>query len=325
MIEKWETNVGSIDSTLHWVKEELHYHIYCMNKMSLDMLQCEFSEQRTLDKLATGVMDVLFISACFKLPSVDAMGPLFWIFARELIQLHLASVDQLNSLLWGLVLPQTVIVLEPKKYALDSLLDPIIVPLTIQGQQTDQGVTTVEVSSQTSLVFFNNARLDKIRFVQTLPVSMPPTEFIVKFSGYGGCKLVASMTDVEFVRAGFSVQFYNRMQCNHVFVSRAVIGIHARNVEQLSILGYGSNEMCDSPTGFDACALGMQFMDVDLLLIENQAFSGTEKIFHACVKTSCIVRNCSADNCPNLGTILMAGHATPVFVDFEVSVSVYFL
>ena len=318
MIQNWEANVGPVESTLHWVGEDLYYHIHCMQKMSLETLQNEFREQRDLDRLATGVMDVLFLSSCFKLPSVVAMGPCFWVFARELIQLKLSSVDHLNSLLWGLVLPQTVIVLEPKKYALDSLLDPIAVPLTIRGQKDDQGVTTVEVHSQTSLIFFHNTRLHRLRFVQAPSVSVPSTDFLVKFCGFGGCKLTAFMVDVEFVCAGYSVQNYLQVQCNHVHVSRAAVGLSAYSVERLSILGCDSEVMCEGHTGFNGCGIGIQIMDVDHLLVENQVFSGTEKIFHACVKTSSEVKDSNADACVSMGVLLMARHFTPVFIDFEV-------
>lgn len=331
MLAVWTEKVGSVEDTLHWVAEPLFYHVNHMNHMPFPALLEHFLIPSDLNRFVVGVMDVLFLTSCFNFPVVSEMGGLFWIFARELIQLKLNTSDMLNSYLWGLAMPQTVILLPPITggYILDSLLDPIEIEITIQGCLADGHTpyvddtsfhTTIYVYAQSSLTFMSNTRLLKLSIQKKdFPAMMARCDTLVKFIGWGLTKLSAYITDVEFINGGCFATRYDVVHCDHILVKNTSIGLSVQHVAKLFITG---NPPCMLPgpeVSFYRCLLAISAIEVDTFVSGRQIFSKCKNVFYANVKTAFIVEDSAVKDCEALGEILMSPGRRPTFVRFTVS------
>ena len=324
MLQSWSEQVGCMDDTLHWVDPSLYKTINSMKSLSIEELQAEFqTPDSRLCSEVNGVMDLMLVCCCFRLPLVMEMDHLFWHFARALVLLDVGSVDTLNSLLWGLVLPQTVLVLEPKQYILDSLLDPIFVPITIRGtkDQATLQTTILGVYSQTSLVFFHHVRFWHLTFARVVTASiMPPSDFIVKLIGWDGCKHKAYFWDVEMLDGGISCIFFDLLQCNRLLVKGAECALAVYSTKTLCVRGWDQHTLLPSErSAFDECTLAIKAKEVVHLKIQDVKFSRLFELFNVRASHVCsIEKSIISPTCMRLGRILMPEDSPCIFTDVEV-------
>jgi len=313
-----------MDDTLHWVDPSLYKTINSMKSLSIEELQAEFQTPGSrLCAGVTGVMDLMLVCCCFRLPLVMEMDHLFWHFARALVLLDVDSVDTLNSLLWGLVLPQTVLVLEPKQYNLDSLLVPIFVPITIRGtkDQARLQTTTLGIYSQASLVILNHVRFWHLTVARVITANvMPASDFLVKLTGWDGCNHKAYFWDVEMCDGGISCVLYDLLQCNRLIVRGAECALAVYATETLCVRGWDHHVLLPSErSAFDQCTLAIKAKDVANVKIEDVKFSRLFEVFNVRASNVCLIENALVSpTCMRLGRILMPQNAACVFTDVEV-------
>lgn len=325
MISDWEDSVGGVEESLHWVKESLFSHIRCMKSMPLHMSVLEFQPNAVLWRLAYGVMDVMFATSCFKPPVMAKMGNLFWIFARELICLRIQSGDMLNSLLWGLVLPQTIIRLPASPvgaefFEIDSLMDPISAEISIYGCRSDEGRTTVNVCSHASLVFLSCVRLSSITFVhKQSPTLAGKVESVLSFHGWRVSPLQLFMTDIIIQNGGISISDYSLVHCNNLFVQQASVGVRAVGVKRLFITGVLVFGMAGVNTGFSRCATVLRTQDVHEISLGRLVISDCSKLFEVEGCELMVFGNSLVARCQSLGSIMMPVSLRASFINVVVS------
>lgn len=335
-VDTWINKIGSMEKTMHWAKEELYHQIHRMMRLSDEKLAFELHPGSITDSMTNGVMDVMFLASCFNFPLVRVMGDRFWSFTKELINLQVSSSNHLNSLLWGLVLPQTVVILDAKRYEMDPLLTPISVDITIKGSyletashslQSDQVVekTVLAVNSETKLFFTASARLMGITFEQVHYSSLVSkrSDTVMEFMGWGFDPLVLFMKDVHLVNAGCSVSAFDKVHCSQCSVTDSELGFHVTNVKDLFFSGgdlfypKGSGVK----TGFFNCELSLYVRDVFYLLVCQQHFDHCDTVFDFKVQNRCIVENCKISSCNCMGAIMTSPNCTPSLIDLVVSLS----
>jgi hypothetical protein len=319
-----------MDATMHWACDQLYLCVHSMSKMPLPELQSEFSRRLSLDRVTTGVMEVMFLSSCFHLPRVEAMGARFWYFATHLILLKLEGLDRLNSLLWDLVLPQTVIQLEPQEYYLDSLLPPVSVAITIQGRRTPDAATTVIVFSQSCFRVFaqEGIRLFDIDFMQAeADHSMhlrgaerptPPRKYILEVMGGNWTNPHVYISGVSFSGAGFKAVNLGSLNCNHVFVCGAEVGVYMENVREAKFMGCAPGIESHGKSGFKECDVALSSTDVWQLSLSDLKFESVSVLFNMCVRDAINVRDSETLWCEKMGYLLMPGCRAPAFWNFDV-------
>ena len=330
-VENWIEKMGPMDQTMHWSEEKLYCHICRMLRYPHSQLLLEFQTNSKTDSLTTGVMDIMFLASCFQLPLVCELGPRFWFFTKELIHLRVSSVDHLNSLLWGLVLPQTVILLDPKPYFMDSDLEAISVDITIKGSKggaSAEEETVIVVHSKTSLVFIGSVRLVGLKFKQQRhdPNQSEYSDTVLSFIGWGDDKLLLFMKDVQLVNAGCSVSAYNRAHFCCVSVTDALIGIHVTNVKDVFLSS--GDMLCPGtsfdPPGFFYCDTAIVASDVSVLIAGHQIISHCHTVFDLKVKHTCVVEESTISSCDHMGKIMTSPNCTPSLIGVSVSAISFF-
>ena len=322
MIVNWEQRVGPMEATMHWASDEMYSCIHHMLTMDLIALQREFTvRRRLLDPVTSGVMEVLFMSSAFHLPCVKKMGDRFYVFASVLILLNLDredGSDRLNLFLYNLVLPQTVIQLEPHRYRLDSLLPPITVALTIQGKRVEEGTTELVVYGQSSLKVWarEGIRFYDLDFVHDVIGCDDPCEEILDISGDRNSNPKVHLNCVKFVGAGFKTSNLDMLYCNFVWVIKAKIGVSMEHVRHAVFVG--SSDVDLAQAGFEDCVVAVRARDGVRLSMSHQTFGDVKRVFDVRLREACQIRDCLADECIKLGSILLPGCRNPVFTNFEV-------
>ena len=321
-----------MENTMHWASKELFYRVFTTNDMPLQELQTQFNFQSLLDDSAKGVMDVMFIASCFQLPVVLELGELFWIFAREVIRLRVSTVDHLNFLLWDSVLPQTVLVLDPVTFFLDTLLPPIKNQITIQGtvvenqlENQSNVVETVarsilDVSSQASLIFLSDVRLCTLVVRQVDSPGTKLVESVIQFMGFGARSLSVYMNGVELINAGCSVVNYENVHCNHLYVTDAVVGFLGTNIGNLYLTGTHTHLLDNSvQPGYLFCDTAFCLKDVSNFVCTNQTIYQCKVIFDVRIARVCVIEDAVMCQCDHMGELLTSANCTPSFVRCKVS------
>ena len=322
--------MGPMDATMHWASDQLFSYIHSLSKRDLPELQSEFTRCLTMDGVTTGVMEIMFLSSCFSLPRVKAMDSRFWYLAKHLITLQLGGLDRLNSLLWGLVLPQTVIQLEPQEYYLDSLLPPISVALTVQGKRTSNASTTVIIYNQSCLKVLasDGIRLLDLDFVQGeadhsyhLGHQEPPTEphmYVLEILGGNWTNPHVYLSGVTFTGAGFKAKNLAGLNCNHVFVRSAEVGVLLENVREAKFMGCAPGVESHGLNGFHECDIAFMCTDVWQITLSDVKFESVTVLFEMCVRDAISIRDSKSIDCDEMGFLLMPGCRAPQFWNFDV-------
>jgi hypothetical protein len=329
MISAWVNRVGGVEETLHWVKNSLFSRVNCVKYMTLPNMARELQCNSALWAIAYGVMDVMFVTSCFQLPVMQRMGDLFWVFAKEIINLRIQSGDMLNSLLWGMVLPQTIICLPhtPTGFVLDSLLDPISVDVTIQGCERSAGRTVIYVYSHTSLTFLSGARLNGITFVHRASSSpMAKVGTVLQFCGWKLSPLEVFMNDVVVECGGVCLSDYHVVHCNHLFVRNAPVGVSVSGVNRLFITGISIAGISGGDnTGFDSCETALRIRNVCEVSLGRIVVSNCARLFDAEVGDIFVFGNSMILKCGEIGSILMPVGRRASFINLVVCLCSPFL
>jgi hypothetical protein len=329
MISAWVDGVGAVEETLHWVKDSLFSRVNCMKYMTLPNIARELQRNSVLWGVAYGVMDVMFVTSCFKLPVMQRMGDLFWVFAKEIIKLHIQSGDMLNSLLWGMVLPQTIICLphSPTGFVIDSLLDPISADITIQGCEKSAGRTIIYVYSHTSLTFLSSVRMNSVTFVHRASSSpMPKVGTVLQFCGWKLSPLEVFMNDVFVECGGICLSDYHVVHCNNLFVRGASVGVSVSGVTRLFITGISIEGVSGGDnTGFDSCETGLRVRNVREVSLGRIVVSNCARLFDAEVGDMFVFGNSMILKCGEIGSILMPVGRRASFVNLVVRLCSSFL
>lgn len=325
MMSDWEAGVGNVDETLHWVKEPLFLHVHRMKCMPLRSAVLEFHTNSDLWRLAYGVMDVMFVTSCFKLPVMANMGNIFWIFARELICLQVQSGDMLNSLLWGMVLSQTVIHLPSSPvgaefFEIDSLMDPISAEISIYGCRRGEGRTTINVCSHASLVFLSSVRLSSITFNhQKSSEHLWKVDSVLGFHGWKMSPLNLSMNDVIVQNGGVSISDYTFVHCNNLFVKNAAFGVRAVGVKRLFITGIVMEGGSGVFTGFSQCETVLRTQNVREISLGRLVINDCPRLFDVEVSEIMVFGNSLVARCESMGSIMMPVSLRASFINIVVS------
>jgi hypothetical protein len=321
MVSNWEQRVGPMEATMHWASDQMYGWIHRANTRDLASLQLEFTRRRFLDPVTTGVMEVFFVSSCFQLPRVKAMGQRFYALANRIILLSLTTTDDLNLMLYDVVLPQTVIMLEAHTYHLDSFHPPITVALTIQGCRTEQGSTSLVIYCQSALKVWSKEgiRFYDIDFAQGPSSAVAPADWLLDICGDRWCNPVVHLSCVTFSGAGFKVTDVGSLYCNFVAVDQANVGVCMDHVRDIIFVGSNDKEVARTThAGFENCELAMRATDCYRLSIAHQTYGDCKSVFDMCLRETCLVRDSIIDECNKLGCILMAGCRCPVFTNVQV-------
>lgn len=309
-------------TTLHWVKDSLHHEIQRLYTLSDDVLAQHFVDhvRSPLKKHTQGIMDVMFVSACFPFPEVEMLGDLFWCLARQLICLDVPNVDVLNSLLWGTVLPQTVLMLRSGIYVIDSGMDPVTVPVTFQGSRNPEERTTVFVYRHTTLIFVESVRFFNLDFdhVASNTNSNLPGPYLITMMGITTCVLEAFFFDVSVKNAGVFASNFASVRLENTAIYQAPTAILLKSVDQFF---FGSRDVTGrtTPSLIASCQLAIQTPDVDDLILEDIQFTNVCCVFDARVLYNCEIRKCQADRqCILLGRIVLSKKACIFIPDVKV-------
>lgn len=318
----WIEKVGPQSS--YWCSIGFFTRVSEMYNMSPDDLSDQFKFGSYLDEETCGVMELFFVASCFKSPVTVNMGMLFWVFAREMIRVRISDVDQLNALLWGQLLSQTILVLDPVVFALDCLLPGIDVVLSIEGTTSDPSLSTdgtkrkpvIMVPSNTSLVFYNSARLSSLD-IQRLDVpNSQRRDSVFTFKGMRGDRREVRIADMSLIGGGVSIDKYDFVRCTSVSVSNSDVGVSVKNVRDFYFGGgYRSSREHFVAPRFVECDLAMSFKTVCRVICEEMYVSRCKTVFKASVSDDFLVRRATFDCCKCLGEVLMTPGLYPLFYE----------
>ena len=327
----WINNVGSMRSTMHWSAESLYFHLHSMGSKDSDEFQKEFNIGSVLDAATNGVMDVMFTAACYS-PVMARLGDAFWPLARELIRLRVGSTDQLNLLLWFGVIPQTVLVLEPKRYYLDSMIPHVKTNISIEGsigldsnecdswEQEYCARTLLEVPGNTSLVFLCNVRISTI-FVQRREVSSvySSNRSVLRFHGSQAKDSSLVLDRVMLVGSGCYATGFEKVHCNQLSVVDASVGFIGKNINTLSLTG-GVSDVGGGTvkSGFIFCDEALRLSDVGSFYCSGQCFEDARMIFRIRIRQTCVVENCVLVRSDHMGEIMASPGCSPSFLRLQV-------
>lgn len=328
-----------MNSTMHWSAEKLYFYLHQMHSMGHETFQNEFRSGSMLDEVTHGVMDVMFAAACYS-PVMGRIGTLFWPLAREIIRLRVEGTDQLNLVLWFGVIPQTVLVLEPKTYILDSMVPPILSDISIEGSVPLGSIqceswelescarTVLEIPGNSSLVFVGNVRVTTllVRHLEVLSGPSSSDDAMLKFHGSGDQESSLIFDRVMLTGSGCSVVGYEKVHCNQLSVSDAVVGFEGRNIHTLSFTG-SINEFSSQflKSGCLFCDHALRLFDVCSLFCSGQFFENNKIILYVQVRKTCVFENSVMVQCDHMGEILCSPGCSPSFFKLKVYYSFIFL
>lgn len=312
--------VGDVDSTLHWCKDRVYSRVAVMHAMPFDTLCREFTDGSVLSSMMEGVMDVLFVASCFELPVVVLLGRLFWLLASELINIRVSSVDQLNLLLWNRVLPQTLLVLDPVPFYLDSMIESVDYVVTIQGTVgVSDGTypptrTVLMVPSSSVLGFCDSVRLSKLEVRHFEVDGVNQTEHVLGFSCTDGEDKVIFLQGVDVYDGGCSISGYGKVHTNHFSVTNTSVGVTVENVGQMFITAT-QNVLSEAgfKSGVFSCGLGFSFAGVSTFVGSGVCIRRCGVVFDVRVKRVFVLEDSCVLKCDSFGEILSSPVCIPSF------------
>lgn len=323
-VAAWVKNVGTVDQTLHWCHDELYAHICTMNGMNDDDFQHQFVFGSSLDHATVGVMEILFAASCFECPIVVDMGKLFWVFCRELIRIRVSDVDQLNFLLWGQVVDQTVLVLDPVDFHLDSMIPAIQSVISIEGsfvtsREGYNHYTTVYMASHSSLIFHGNARVSKLIIKRFEVLGAAKTPFSMIFEGVWGEERKVYIYMLMLHDGGCRVKSYNEVHCDCLMVDDAVVGLHAESIKRIYVQQQGHAQAPQGfHPGFSMCETALTLKFVNHFVCTGCYFKNCFVVWDGRIASVCVVQDVSIMGCVHMGEILMSPGHHPSFVGVTV-------
>lgn len=315
---------------MHWCGNAMFSRVTAMHKMSLKDLHVEFSFGSRLDQAIGGVMDVMFVASCFEFPVKDCMGSLFWILARELILVRASTVDQLNLLLWKKPLPQTVLMLDPIPYFVDSMVPHIDHQISIQGTVVEKdnedespglltARTLILVASTSTIIFRNSVRLSALQVIQVETSGARQMEYVLSFIGTGARNLSVSLQAVDVRNAGCFVTQYSKLSGNHFGVTNASTGLALRDVDQVFLTATHQRLAYNGfNSWFSHCEVAFSFFGVSTFVGANVFVFECHVVCDVKVKNIFVLENSRFQKCFAWGEILSTPTCIPSLYRNEV-------
>jgi len=289
-----------------------------MYKTSASELDSFLSFGTVLDHETRGIMEVMFAVSCFRAGSFESMGSLFWIFVNELIRVQVKDVDHFNLLLWGQTLPQTVLVLAPVVFVMDSMLPGIEHAISIEGTANpDAGTTTnadyvrrstIVVPSNTSMVFFNSVRILSVNFKRLVVPYFPVCERCITMTTPVSSGCIVWLANMEMFEGGIHVTNYDSVNCLGLTIREAKTGMSVKRVQDF-FFGSGGRE---APV-LEKCELAFFMERVNRACFEDICLNQSRVAFDANVSDLFEVRRVAMIQCGSLGQILMKPGNNPLF------------
>ncbi len=270
-----------------------------------------------------GVMDVFFAASCFQKPSIHRMETLFWFLAKEFISLHVDSSDKLNFLLWGSLLPQTVLTLAPIMFHVDSLIPPIEVMLTIEGTSTSvpkddlvEGSFSSEVllPSNMGMIFRSDARIINVTFRRLGLSTLPYVNNLLSFVGKAGVRNDVYLNTVQVYDGGLNAIRCNKVHGRGVVVFGATVGVSLDTVADFVFTEFVSDGASRFPeAGIFSSRIAFSFHQVDGVEIDSIRVSSVGHVLVGSISNMFVMSNSCIDYCSCMGHLNVLSDIRPVF------------
>ncbi len=310
--------MGQTDETLHWCSTSYYACISRMYKTSASELASFLSFGTVLDHEARGIMEVMFAVSCFRAGSFESMGSLFWIFVNELIRVQVKDVDHFNLLLWGQTLPQTVLVLAPVVFVMDSMLPGIEHAISIEGTANPDADTTtnadyvrrstIVVPSNTSMVFFNSVRILSVNFKRLVVPYFSVCERCITMTTPVSSGRIVWLANMEMFEGGIHITNYESVNCLGLTIREAKTGVSVKRVQDF-FFGSGGRE----PPVLEKCELAFFMEKVNKAYVEDIRLNHIKVAFDVSVSELFEVKRVAMIQCGSLGRILMKPGNNPLF------------
>jgi hypothetical protein len=296
---------------MYWSCPKVLRLIQKMSVMTMSELTIQYIFKDCLLVHMKGVADVMFVASCFQSPYVVELGDLFWAFAKEIILMRIDNSDDLNLFLCGEVMPQTVVVLAPVLYSLDSHMPAIPVDIVLKG--SDKGVEGSQYSQtvirffDSGLLFTASAVIRNICFV--LGGNASPLACAFQVRGSNKKKTNAVFDNIHITGAGVRASNCNSVETHKLGIDQATVGFYARNVETVSMYSHEKDGICSEKSYFRDCDTAFYIPSVGSLICDLQLCYNCKQIFHVCVDKKAMIIGCDFVTCGKLGQILGAEDA----------------
>jgi hypothetical protein len=323
MVKNWVDNVGDMKHTMHWSSPRLVPLIQSLNAMNFSDLKGAFEYWDSLRVHMRGVADVLFTASCFQIPFVVRMEELFWAFARELLLVKIVSSDDLNLFLSGPIMPQTVIMLGPHAYSLDSHVPPVPSIVTIMG--SDLGVDHRTYSQTSILLHTEGLSFQSGVFIQDVTLVhrvSSPQNCAIRVRGVDKIQTNVRLDGVKVIGGG--VRFSNCTQAviHELNIEDTLVGVYANDVDMLVV-----NPRLDPHYGlvysdkgfFKLCKTAFYVTKVNFFCCRLQVYRQCMRIYHACVNEKMSIADCDFMDCGKLGQVLGKTHTVVLLYGCYVS------
>jgi hypothetical protein len=308
MVRKWVDNVGDMKYTMHWSSHRLIPLIQNLTTKNFSDLKGAFEYWDSLRAHMKGVADVLFTASCFQIPFVVRMEELFWAFARELLLVKIVNSDDLNLFLSGPIMPQTVIMLGPYVYSLDSHVPPVPSTVTIMG--SDLGVDNRTYSQTSILLHTEGLSFQSGVFIQdvTLVHRVPgPQNCAIRVRGADKIQTKARLDGVKVIGGGVRFSNCTEVLMYEMNIEEALVGVYANDVDMLLV-----NPRLDPEYGlvfsdkgfFKLCKTAFYVTKVNFFNCRLQVYHQCMRIYHACINVKMSIADCDFMDCGKLGQVL---------------------
>lgn len=319
--------MGSMAKTLHWSSGKFFSVVKTIFSTPSQERKFQFLLGSNLDDELHGVMDVVFAASCFPKPDVAAMGQMFWIFAKALLRVYVSSTDELNFLLWGNLLPQTVLFLAPTVFYLDSLIPPIETVLTIEGsmhEDESRAMTEIKIHCNGTLIFRADTRIIGVFFhrMQSRPNGVDSISSMLSFIGKREAPLNITLTLVKISKGGVLLTKCGRVWLQGVSVFRSIAGFLLETVDEFVFNRYPVSETDTAfkDVGIFNCNFAFSFHDVKTVELTHIRVHGVENVFSGSVLDTFLMSTSCIDSCASMGNLLMISDIRPVFQSVMVKI-----
>lgn len=308
MVKNWVDNVGDMKHTMHWSGPNIMNLVQRLHQMPLSELRSSFDYWDSVRAHMKGIADVLFTASCFRIPFVVHLGDLFWAFARELLLVKLDTSDDLNLFLSCTIMPQTVMVLGPRPYHLDSEVPYVPCNVTIMG--SDAGVDSVSFTStviwlhEQGLRFRAGVYMYHVRLAHT---DRAPLNCAIRVRGDDKASTYVRLEDVFILRGGVRLSKCRSANTFELGIEDALVGLYIHDVDLLSV-----NPRLDASTGFVPSEKALfNLCKTAIYIVRAKYFCSCFQIFHqclfvynACIVSKMVVTDCEFRECGKLGQVL---------------------
>lgn len=308
MVQNWVSRVGDMRHTMHWSSSDLMPMIQRLNHMPLPELRSAFEYWDCLYVHMKGIADVLFTASCFQIPFVVRLGDLFWAFARELLLVKIDSSDDLNLFLSGSIMPQTVIVLGPHTYLLDSEVPQIQCNVTIKGSpigvdNSTFSQTTISLHDN-GLAFQSGVFIQDVCFVHRAPAAL---NCAIRVQGIDKRNTRVRLEGVKVVGGGIRFSQCREVNMYELYIENALVGVYVNDVDMLSV-----NPRLDPQQGFvysdkayfELCQTVFYITKAKYFCSCFQVFHQCTRIYHACIDEKMAILDSDFLECGKLGQVL---------------------